>query len=90
MFGDFNRVTGPVTSTNGNNDSGWTRYHHTFTTGASGTYRVGFSAPYFGNSWTRIWGAQLEKGVPHQDILHTRHNLLSHRLQLLQHLLILD
>jgi uncharacterized repeat protein (TIGR01451 family) len=50
IYGDYNRVTGPVTSQNTNNDSGWTRYHHTFTTGSAGTYRVGFSAPYFGNN----------------------------------------
>ncbi len=61
-YSDYNRVTGPVTSNNSNSDSGWSRYSHTFTTGAAGTYRVGFSAPYFSNSWTRVWGVQLEVG----------------------------
>ena len=57
----FNRVSGPVTSNSSNNNTGWTRYHHTFTTGVAGSYRVGFSAPYFGNNWTRIWGATIRK-----------------------------
>ena len=44
IFGQFNRVTGWVQSNNNSNsNTGWTRYHHTFTTGSAGTYRVGFS-----------------------------------------------
>ena len=61
-YSDYNRVTGPVTQNNSNNDSGWSRYSHTFTTGAAGTYRVGFAAPYFGSYNTRVWGVQLEEG----------------------------
>ncbi|MDB4716922.1 hypothetical protein OAF03_02020, partial [Flavobacteriaceae bacterium] len=77
IYGDYNRVTGPVSSQNANNDSGWTRYHHTFTTGSAGTYRVGFSAPYFGNNWTRIWGAQLEKGSKPSRYTYTYNTLVS-------------
>ena len=77
IYGDYNRVTGPVSSQNANNDSGWTRYHHTFTTGNAGSYRVGFSAPYFTNSYTRIWGAQLEKGGTPTRLTYTYNNRVS-------------
>ena len=77
IFGEYNRVTGPVTSTSNNNNSGWTRYHHTFTTGMAGSYRVGFSAPYFGNSWTRIWGVQLEKGSSPSRYTYTKQNIVT-------------
>ena len=76
-FGQYNRVTGPVSSTSGNNNSGWTRYHHTFTTGMAGSYRVGFSAPYFTNSWTRIWGTQLEKGSSPTRYTYTRQSIVT-------------
>ena len=78
IYGDYNRVTGPVSSQNANNDSGWTRYHHTFTTGNAGSYRVGFSAPYFNSSsYTRIWGAQLEKGGTPTRLTYTYNNRVS-------------
>ena len=77
IYGDYNRVTGPVSTQNANNDSGWTRYHHTFTTGNAGSYRVGFSAPYFTNSYTRIWGAQLEKGGTPTRLTYTYNNRVS-------------
>ena len=77
IFGDYNRVTGPVSNASADNDSGWTRYHHTFTTGNAGSYRVGFSAPYFGNNYTRIWGAQLEKGSSPTRLTYTYNNRVS-------------
>jgi hypothetical protein len=61
IFGEYNRVTGPVSSQNANNDSGWTRYHHTFTTGNAGSYRVGFSAPYFANNYDKNLGSTIRK-----------------------------
>ena len=44
------------------NNGWWDRYSYTFTTGAAGSYRVGFTVLYNGNQGGRFWGAQLEKG----------------------------
>ena len=62
-WSEYKPLTGWVQSNNVNqNNNGWARYSYTFTTGAAGSYRVGFSPPYNGGNYSRFWGAQLEKG----------------------------
>ena len=45
-----------------NGEWNWRRYSYTFTTGASGNYRVGIDPPYASGTGGRFWGAQLEEG----------------------------
>ena len=60
-FSNYMPLTGWVQNNN-NSNNGWARYSYTFTTGAAGSYRVGWSPPYNGGNASQYWGAQLEKG----------------------------
>ena len=75
-FSNYMPLTGWTTYDNGNHDNGWDRYSYTFTTGAAGTYRVGWSPPYNGNNRSHYWGAQLEKGSTATRYIFTYSNNL--------------
>ena len=71
-FSSYQSITGWVQSNNASaNNNGWDRYHYTFTTGAAGNYRVGFTPIYNGNQGGRFWGAQLEKGSSPTRLIYT-------------------
>ncbi|RPG54724.1 MAG: DUF11 domain-containing protein, partial [Flavobacteriales bacterium TMED96] len=75
-FSNYMQLTGWVRDSNNNHDNGWDRYSYTFTTGAAGTYRVGWSPPYNGNNRSHYWGAQLEKGSTATRYIYTYENNL--------------
>ena len=71
-FSSYQSITGWVQNNNASaNNNGWDRYHYTFTTGAAGNYRVGFTPIYNGNQGGRFWGAQLEKGSSPTRLIYT-------------------